>query len=59
MNGNDDPDMVLNTDNGIIAIALNVYVDFAERMNGDQRLIDRARELSIIFRDMDPKQRYE
>lgn len=60
---NNDPDEVLNSDNGIISTALGVYADWAEQMAGDYTgnsgLIDRARELSILFRDMDPTQRYE
>jgi hypothetical protein len=60
---NNDPDEVLNNDNGIIALALQVYANWAEETSGDYKsntpLIDRARELSIIFRDMDSTQRYE
>jgi hypothetical protein len=58
-----EPDEVLNSDNGIISTALQVYADWAVQMAGDytgnSRLVDRARELSILFRDMDPKQQYE
>ena len=60
---NNDPDVVLNNDNGIISAALQVYADWAEQIAGDYTgnapLIDRARELSIIFRGMDSTQRYE
>ena len=60
---NKDPEEVLNSDNGIISMALQVYADWAEETSGDYKgnthLIDRARELSIVFRDMDSKERYE
>jgi hypothetical protein len=60
---NNDPDVVLNNDNGIISMALQVYADWAEEMAGNYKgntpLIDRARELSVLFRDMDSTQRYE
>ena len=60
---NNDPDEVLNNDNGIIALALQVYADWAEETRGDYKgntpLIDRARELSVLFRDMNSTQRYE
>jgi hypothetical protein len=60
---NNDPDVVLNNDNGIISMALQVYADWAEEMagnyTGNTSLIDRARELSVIFRDMDSTQQYE
>ncbi len=60
---NNEPDEVLNNDNGIIAIALQLYADWAQETSGDYKgntpLIDRARELSIIFRGMDSTQRYE
>jgi hypothetical protein len=60
---NNDSDEVLNNDNGIISTALQVYAGWAEQMAGDytgnSRLVDRARELSIVFRDMDSTQQYE
>jgi hypothetical protein len=60
---NNEPDEVLNNDNGIISAALQVYADWAEQIAGDYTgntpLIDRARELSIIFRGMDSTQRYK
>ena len=60
---NKDPDEVLNNDNGIIAMALQVYATWAEETSGDYTgntpLIDRAREFSILFRDMDSTQQYE
>ena len=44
-------------------MALQVYANWAEETSGDYKgntpLIDRARELSILFRDMDSTQRYE
>ena len=52
---NNDSDEVLNNDNGIIAMALQVYANWVEETSGDYTgntfLIDRARELSILFRD--------
>jgi len=52
---------VLETDNGIIATALKVYVEFATKSNytGNRQLLDRASELSAIFRDKDPNQKYD
>lgn len=49
---------VLQTDNGIISVALQVYAGFVQKELGDQRLCDRAIELSCIFRDMGDK-KYE
>ena len=46
---------VLQTDNGIISIALQIYASFVQKELGDQRLCDRAIELSYIFRDMGDK----
>jgi hypothetical protein len=58
-----DSDNVLNNDNGIIAVALQLYANWAEETSGDYKgntpLIDRARELSMLFRDMDSTQQYE
>jgi len=60
---NTEPDDILNNDNGIISVALQVYANWAEETSGDYKgntpLIDRARELSILFRDMDSTQRYK
>lgn len=60
---NNEPDEVLNNDNGIISIALQLYANWAEETSGNYKgntlLIDRARELSILFRDMNSTQRYE
>jgi len=60
---NNEPDDILNHDNRIISVALQVYANWAEETSGDytgnSRLVDRARELSILFRDMDSTQRYE
>jgi len=60
---NNEPEEVLNSDNGIISMALQVYATWAEETSGDYKgntpLIDRARELSILFRDMNSTQRYE
>jgi hypothetical protein len=52
--------IVLETDNGIIATALKVYVEFATQSTytGNRQLLDRALELSAIFRDKDPTQKY-
>ena len=58
-----DSDNVLNNDNGIIAVALQLYANWVEETSGDYKgnipLIDRARELSMLFRDMDSTQQYE
>ena len=56
---NTDPDKVLDSDNGIISLALQVYADFVKDMKGDDHLYDRAMELSYLFRDMNPEQKYE
>jgi hypothetical protein len=60
---NNESDDILNSDNGIISMALQVYADWAEEMagnyTGNSWLVDRARELSILFRDMDSKEKYE
>lgn len=48
---------VLQTDNGIISIALQIYASFVQKELGDQRLCDRAIELSYIFRDMGDKEK--
>lgn len=56
---NTDPDKVLDSDNGIISLALQIYAKFVTDMNGDEALHDRAMELSVLFRDMDPNHKYE
>lgn len=52
-------DLVFDSDNGIIALALQVYIQFANDMGGDQRLIDRASELEFIFKNKPTTERYE
>ena len=52
-------ELVYNSDNGIIALALQMYVQFATEMDGDQHLIDRAGELEFIFKNKPTTERYE
>ena len=52
-------DKVLNSDNGIIALALHTYILFASEEGADQQLIDRASELEVIFKNKSTKERYE
>ena len=52
-------DLVYDSDNGIIALALQVYTHTANEMGGDQRLIDRASELEFIFKNKPKTERYE
>lgn len=47
---------LLQTDNGIISVALQIYAGVVQKELGDQRLCDRAIELSYIFRDMEDKE---
>lgn len=43
--------VVLETDSGIIAIALQIYGDQCEQMGGSQSHIDRIRNLEFSYRD--------
>ena len=43
-------ELVYDSDNGLIALALGMYIQQATEMGGDQRLIDRASELEFIFK---------
>lgn len=52
-------DLVFNSDNGIIALALAMYVQTATEMDGDQQLIDRATELEFIFKNKPINEKYE
>lgn len=52
-------DLVFESDNGIIALALQTYINFANEMGGDQRLIDRASELEFIFKNKPTTETYE
>lgn len=52
-------DEVHQSDNGIIALALRVYIDTAIEMGGDQRIIDRASELEVIFKNRPIKEFYD
>lgn len=52
-------ELVFNSDNGIIALALAMYVQTATEMGGDQQLIDRASELEFIFKNKPTTERYE
>lgn len=45
-------DAVLDSDNGIIAIALKVYIDLIESEGGDIALYERAIELYLKYRDL-------
>jgi len=52
-------EIVYESDNGIIALALAMYVSTATEMGGDQQLIDRAGELEFIFKNKPTDQRYD
>ena len=52
-------ELVYDSDNGIIALALQVYIHTANEMGGDQRLIDRANELEFIFKNKPTDEKYE
>lgn len=52
-------DLVYNSDNGIITLALQLYIKTAIEMGGDQKLIDRASELEIIFKNRSARQFYD
>ena len=52
-------ELVFDSDNGIIALALQTYIHFANEMDGDQRLIDRASELEFIFKNKPTNETYE
>jgi hypothetical protein len=52
-------ELVYDSDNGIIALALQMYVQTANEMGGDQRLIDRATELEFIFKNKPTNEKYE
>lgn len=52
-------ELVYDSDNGLIALALQVYVQFATEMDGDQRLIDRTNELEFIFKNKSNTEKYE
>ena len=51
-------ELVFESDNGIIALALQMYVQFANEMGGDQNLIDRASELEFIFKNKSITEKY-
>lgn len=52
-------EIVLDSDNGLIAIALGMYIKTATEMGGDQKLIDRASELEFIFKNKSPSEKYD
>ena len=52
-------ELVYDSDNGIIALALQMYVQTANELGGDQRLIDRATELEFIFKNKPTNEKYE
>lgn len=51
-------ELVYDSDNGLIALALGMYVQQATEMSGDQRLIDRASELEFIFKNKPITEKY-
>ncbi len=51
-------ELVYDSDNGLIALALAMYVRQATEMGGDQRLIDRANELEFIFKNKSITEKY-
>ena len=51
--------LVYDSDNGIIALALKMYVQAANEMGYAQSLIDRAGELEFIFKNKPVTERYE
>lgn len=53
----DEP--VFNSDNGLISLALQAYIQVATEMGGDQHLIDRASELHFIFKNKPVDEKYE
>jgi hypothetical protein len=52
-------ELVFDCDNGIIALALGMYVRTANELGGDQTLIDRAAELEFIFKNKSTEERYD
>ena len=54
-----DETLVFNSDNGLIALALEVYVHQAYSLGGDQKLIDRANELAFIFKNKSISEVYD
>lgn len=52
-------DLVFNSDNGIITLALGMYIEAAGQGGGDQRLIDRATLLQHIFKNKSTDEIYE
>lgn len=54
-----DPELVFESDNGLISLALRAYIHLGYEMGGDQKLIDRAAELETIFKNKSKTERYE
>lgn len=52
-------ELVYDSDNGLITLALQTYIRLATEMEGEQRLIDRATELEFIFKNKSVKEKYE
>ena len=52
-------DLVYDSDNGLITLALQTYIRLATEMEGEQRLIDRATELELIFKNKSVEEKYE
>lgn len=52
-------DLVYDSDNGLITLALQTYIRLATEMEGEQRLIDRATELEFIFKNKSVEEKYE
>lgn len=50
---NNDPDVVLKTENGLISIAMQMYAESVLQMGGDVALYDRAMEIHYKFKDLD------
>ena len=52
-------ELVFESDNGIISLALQVYSEFVGKHGGNKDLLDRVNELSIIFRNKDSSKKYD
>jgi hypothetical protein len=52
-------DSILDTDNGLIAAALKVYINEATNGGSPQDLIDRANDLYFIFMNKSPTESYD
>lgn len=43
--------VVLDSDSGIVSMALHLYGDYCEKMGSPQELIDRIRDLEIEYKN--------